>query len=195
MAVELTGLQAVRDSLRVIPTRLFKETKEVFSSAVLSAHRTVSGNLSGDPMESRTGLLRRSLRTEVSGGTLESLRASLYSAGSVAGTPIVYARIHEYGGTIQAKHAYKNVPGGPYLNIPVGENLTPAGVMRKSARDVFNDGGYIARFRSGKYGVFLEGDLMFVLVNKVEIPARLGMIKASEDEIPGLLDKLRRIAI
>ena len=102
----------------------------------------------------------------------------------------MYAPTHEFGATIKAKNAYKGVPGGPYLNIPTRNNKTPAGVTMLQAREVFNQGGYIAKFKSGRYGVMMDGQLMFSLHKEVEIPKRLKMIETAEGEIPTMLSRI-----
>lgn len=191
--IEIRGLQEVLDSLENLPEELFEETREIFKERTFAAHRKVTSNLVGGPMYSRTGLLRKSIRTQVSGNSLDNLRAGVYSAGKVRGQDVVYAPIHEFGGTVRAKRAYKGVPGGPYLNIPTRHNKTPAGVTRMSARDVFNAGGYIARMRSGVYGVFVDNKLMYTLHKEVRIKARLGMRDAVEGEIPTLLSQIAGI--
>jgi len=195
-SISVENVEIVQDSLKKIPLKSFPAVKDAFRKAVLAAHVETSKNLSGTPMESRTGLLRKSLQVEVVGNSLKDLRASFYSAGLFAGTPVVYAAIHEYGGTVKAKNAYKNVPGGPYLNIPTKSNQTAAGVTRFSPKDVFDKGGYIAQLRSrSKYGVFLDGDLMYILIKEVKIPARLGMRAAADAAVPGLLDDLRKLQL
>jgi len=106
---------------------------------------------------------------------------------------LVYTLTQEYGATIKAKKAYRNVPGGPYLNIPTKANKTAAGVTRLTARMVFDRGGYIQRTASKKWGVFLKNQMMFALVKQVDIPPRLGMREAAADEVPTILYKLQQM--
>jgi len=106
---------------------------------------------------------------------------------------VVYAPIHEYGGVIKAARAYRKVPGGPYLNIPASANKTKAGVMRYTAKDVFQMGGYIRRI-GRRWGVMLGKQLMFTLHKEVTIPARLGFRDAVDAEIPTLLSELNRLS-
>lgn len=73
-----------------------------------------------------------------------------------------YAPTHETGGTIRAKRAYMNLPGGPYLKA----NQTASGVMHRSARDVFSSGGYIVKLKSAgkaRFAVIESGKAMFWL--------------------------------
>lgn len=193
--VTISGLEEVRSYLNSLPEKLFDKTKEVFRERTLAAHREVSNNLTGSPLKSRTGLLLKSIRPTVSGKSLESLKAGVFAARFQGGTEVVYAPIHEYGGTVTAKNAYKRVQGGPYLNIPAKANQTAAGVMRKPPGEVFSEGGYIAKMRSGNHGVFLDGRLMFSLVKSVDIKARLGMRDAMADEIPTLISQLKGLKL
>ena len=194
-SIEIRGLEEVRQLIADLPENLFDQTKEIFKVKTFAAHREVTGNLVAGPLYSRTGLLRKSLSTEVSGSTLQNLRAGIYAGRYLGGQEIVYAPIHEFGGTIRAKRAYMGLPGGPYLNIPTRKNKTPAGVTRLSAKEVFNQGGYIVKMKSGVFGVFLSGELMYTLHKEVKIPARLGMRKAVDDEIPTLVSQLRKLQL
>jgi hypothetical protein len=131
--------------------------------------------------------LRRSIRTSIQGETLKTL------SGAVFSEKVKYAKIQEKGGTIRAKKAYTGVPGGPYLNIPLSANKTGAGVQRRSAKSVFQSGGFLIRSKRGKFLVMSStGVPMFVLTKKVKIKPRLGMEAAAEDEIPVLLARLNQ---
>lgn len=182
-AVEVRGADEVRQFVGRLPEAIYKHARKAYRDAVLGAQKTTLNRLNGDPIQSRTGTLARSILPEVSGSTIASLVARIYSTAK-------YAPIHEYGGVVRARDKYMRLPGGPYLNIPTAANKTAAGVMRMGAREVFANGGYIAPISSG-YGVFLDGRLMFVLRRQVEIPARLGMIDAAEAEVAGLIEALR----
>lgn len=190
--VEVKNLAEVNQYLTQIPENLFDDTKKIFQTAVLKADKRVK-SLFGKRLQSRTGMLRRSLRTSVTGTKLSTLKASFYSAANVGSTPVVYAPIHEYGGTIKAIDKYMGVPGGPYLNIPTGSNKTPAGVMKKNAKMIFNEGGYIQRSRKGNWGVFLGSKMMFVLVKKVDIKPQLSMNVSAERQIPTILSSLKEL--
>jgi len=129
----------------------------------------------------------------VSGTSLASLKASVYSAANVDGQPVRYARIQEFGGTVTAKNAFKRLPGGPYLTIPTDSNKTPAGVMRKDARMLFNAGAHVHKSKAGNWGIFMGSKMMMVLKHQVKIPARFGMIESAEKEIPTVLSSLANI--
>ena len=203
--VEIFGLRELQKLLADSPDYLYQETKDIFIDRTLAAHKDVSNNLTGSPMKSRTGLLRKSLKTEVSGNSLGTLRAGIFTAKQVGGKDVNYAPIQEFGGIVKAKKAYRGVPGGPFLNIPTDANKTPAGVMRYSPREVFTRmGGYIVG-----QGVYVPavvsgfadnadetvGVRMFHLVKEVKIPARLGMRAAMDDEIPTLLSQLKDLRL
>jgi len=180
--VELVGLDDVRSLIDELPEHTFDVARAAISDAVLNTHAKVSSFSGG--LHSRSGVLKRSLKTELNGTRLNELRGDVY-------TDVKYAPIHEKGGTVRAIGKYVRVPGGPYLNIPLSANKTAAGVMRMNARQVFSAGGYIIRSRAGNYLVMSgTGQPMFVLKKQVTIPARLGMVKAAEDEIPTLLSTL-----
>jgi len=185
--VTTRNLAEVTEFLKNAPEEMYEGAKRELSRSALVVESETKENATND-LTVRSGNLRRSIMSEVSGTTLSTLFATTYSASVVDGAPIAYARIHEEGGRIKKKNAYKKVPGGPYLNIPSQQNKTPAGVMRLSAKSVFQAGGHI----QGRV-VYLGTVPMFFLVKSVRIPARLGMEKAFDREIPTLLSRLKDI--
>lgn len=187
--VRIQGLEEVRGLLRKLPEKQFDGAKKEFDRAAQNVHGAVSRRIeSGTPLHSRTGALRRSLTFRTYGQAIGSLHSDVWS-------DIVYAPIHEKGGTITAKQAYRTVPGGPYLNIPLPANLTPSGVMRRSARDVFAAGGYLIESRAGNWLVMLDEIPQFVLKRRVTIPPRLGLQEEGEKEVPHLLSRLKDIPL
>ena len=190
--ITVNNLSRVNSWIRNIPRAMFKDVKKEFQKSALAMSNQVKDNTK-NKLKVRTGALRRSIGQEVTGTSIMDLQASIYSAAYVGSQELKYAKIHEYGGTINAIDKYVRVPGGPYLNIPTSDNKTAAGVTRLQAREVFNQGGYIAKTRSGKWGVFLDGKMMFVLKKSVTIPERLGMRQSVDDEIPTLLGNLANI--
>lgn len=187
--VRIVGLEEVKELFRRQPEILFAGAKKEYQRAALNVHRVVSDRIrNGTPLHSRTGALRRQLNFSVQGTTLETLSSAVWNT-------MIYAPIQETGGTIRAKDKYLRVPGGPYLNIPLAPNKTAAGVTRRQAREVFSAGGFLIRSRSGKWLVMLNGEPQFVLVKQVEIPARLGMFDAADDEVPNLLQRLASIPL
>lgn len=180
--VKIQGAAQLRRLLKLIPQSSFETAKEAFKVATLSAHREIAKYPGG--LHNRSGRLRRSIKTARSGSNLATLTGEVF-------TDMIYAPIQERGGTITAKRAYTGVPGGPYLNIPLPDNLTKKGVLRQPAQQVFAGGGYIIKSKIGNYLVVSgAGQLMFVLKKQVEIPARLEMVQTTEDQIPTLLNKL-----
>ena len=187
---EIRNFKEVREYLDELPEETFDDAREIFAKAVLDADKKVKLRFSSMIIKSRTGNLMRSLQTSVTGTTLKTLRASFHSVANVAGTKVKYAPMQEIGGTVKAIDKYTGVPGGPYLNIPVFSNLTPAGVMRKSAKMLFDEGAHIHKSKAGNWGVFLGDKMMMVLKKEVTIPARLGMVDAAKDQIPTILSRL-----
>lgn len=185
--VEVVGLGEVQHWLEQFPEESFQNARDAIHNAMFRAKAKTQKNAT-TILKVRSGTLRRSINFSTSGKTLSTLMGSFFAANKKGGATLSYAPIQEYGGTIKAKNAYKKVPGGPYLNIPAKDNKTPAGVMRKTARQVFQNGGFI-RGRT----IVLKGKTMFYLVKQVKIRARLGMNKAAEDEIPTLLGDLQKL--
>ena len=190
LRVEVRNLAEVNDYLVRFPESTFFQARNVFSEAVLAADATVKRRFESQIIKSRTDTLRKSLLTSVTGTKLNNLKASFFSAANVEGTAVKYAPLQEYGGTVRAIDKYRNVPGGPYLNIPTSANRTPAGVMRKSARMLFNEGAYIRKSNAGNWGVFLGSQMHMLLRKEVTIPARLGMRDAADEQIPTILSKM-----
>jgi hypothetical protein len=191
MTITITGSEEVKTLLSDLPSVLFEDAKEAISKATINTQKRISDNFGtgSNQLKSRTGSLRRSLQTRVAGETLNTLTGRVY-------TNMIYAPLQEKGGTVKAIDKYMRVPGGPYLNIPLSANKTPAGVMRQSARDVFSAGGFIRRSNAGNYLVCRnDGTPMFVLKKQVYVPPRLGMLQAAEDEVPTLLNNLRNLRL
>jgi len=187
LSVEVINLSETFRYIERMPEETFEDAQFVFRTAVLAADSQVKGNF-GKTLKTRSGTLRRSIQTSVEGTNLETLDARIFGAKFSGGEQLVYTLTQEFGAEIKAKNAYKNIPGGPFVNIPLSANKTPAGVQRLGAREVFNAGGYI-RGRA----VFSHDDKpMFALVKKVTIPAALGMIEAAEDQVPTILSSLQR---
>jgi hypothetical protein len=100
-----------------------------------------------------------------------------------------YAVTHEYGATIRAKP-------GKALTIPFPAALTPAGVLKKSARQYMEQdnvfivkgkkGPLIVRRDSTKAGKNERWTLLFALKKQVKVPARMGLRKSFQDQMPEL---------
>lgn len=175
----------VQSYMSALPHHTYGAAKDAIQKAVANTHSKVVNN---SQLKRRSGALMRSIKTDVRGDTIAALRGSVFSS------KVPYAAIQEAGGRVVAKRAYKGVQGGPYLNIPLAANKTPSGVMRKTAKQVFQEGGFMIKSRKGKHLVMgSNGEPMFVLVKQVDIPARLGMRKSADHEIPVLIERLRNL--
>ncbi len=186
ITVKTEGVEAVTKLVSSLPFWCYKGARAALADYVKAVDTSIKLQTSGVDLNVRTGNLRRSFNFDVYGDFLSTLGAVNYNTAK-------YAPIHQFGGTIWAKNAYKGVPGGPYLNIPVGANLTPSGVQRFSAAQVFADGGHIVKTTASwkaPYVVMLRGQNMFALVKYVEIPKRLEFIETAEKGIPTLLTDL-----
>jgi phage gpG-like protein len=183
MSVDATiiNLDEVAAFIKTLPSSIFATFKEETQRALFNADTKIK---TGTSLKSRTGNLFKSISISTSGSSFNDFDARL-------STNSIYAPIQEYGGTITAKNAYRNVPGGPYLNIPTNNNKTAAGVTRLQAREVFNQGGFIIQYKPFKYGVMLDGKLMFTLHKCVTLEPKLQMEKSVLDEIPTFLQNIR----
>lgn len=181
ISAKVINLQEVADYIKGLPGEAFKDLKRETAKALFQADNNIK---SKTELKRRTGTLMKSITTRVEGSDIPSFEASIY-------TDVIYAPIHEKGGTVRAKNAYRNVPGGPYLNIPTKANKTAAGVQRMTARTVFERGGRIVQFKPFSYGVILDGKVMFTLHKSSKIPARLNMVSSVEEVVPTLLSTLR----
>jgi hypothetical protein len=187
MTVTTVGMEEVENYLKGLNESSFPIVQDEFQKSTLAVGNKVRDMAQ---LQVRSGALRRSIQQSVSGSSLKDINGSVYSAQGSGAAGVVYARIHEFGGTIKPIDKYKWVPGGPYLNIPTSANKTGAGVTRMSAKEIFDKGGYVRKAGSG-YGLFLGTQMMmFLIKGPVTIPPRLGMMKAAEDEIPTMLSRI-----
>lgn len=124
-----------------------------------------------DTVAARTGSLRQAFDTTTIGHDLDTLR---FPTGTIQrGLP--YAFIQEFGGEITPKRAQ-------WLTIPLAAAKTPAGVMKKPAREWEN-----TFFRPIKGGAQLllmqrqagrEALALFLLVKRVRIAGKLGFFRS-----------------
>jgi hypothetical protein len=129
----------------------------------------------GNPMRTRTGALKRSMRHKVTGSKLRNIKLRAVSTSR-------YAAVHEYG-TVGKGGSLPDIrpKRAKHLTIPLPDNLTPAGVARyPSARKLIarDPTAFFHTSSSGvtTIGIKKGGSLKFlwVLKKKVSIPARLG---------------------
>ena len=167
--------QAVNYLVDVLPANVEQGTRANLSLAATKIQSMVQNRIGGGgPLRNISGALRSSIQTSQQGLNLQTFRYTVHSGS-------VYAPTHEVGATIRAKRAYASVPGGPYLNIPIGPNRLDSGATWKQAAEVFAEGGYIIQSRKGNWIVMLNGEPMFLLRKQVTIPPRLGMMTAADD--------------
>lgn len=133
----------------------------------------------------RSGRLRASIRSLVEPSTEGGLDLKLSAGGGREGgsSEVVYARIHELGGTIRPVRR-------KWLAIPLPPARTAAGVSRyKTPRDVPG-----LHFVTSKRGNLLlvkpDGQPWFVLRKDVDIPARPYLRPALEEASAELVPRL-----
>lgn len=183
--ITIRNLDSVQALLEAFPSTSAREVQKEFTEAAKRLKARMRDRTNGAAMNKRSGDLRKSFH-------YRSFRRTdnLADTGARVYTDSKYAPIHERGGIIKAKNAYRGLDGGPYLNIPSSQNQDSRGVTIKSAYQVFNEGGFILPINNGnkaRYMVLLNGEPMYWLVKEVKMPARLGFQQAAEDEIPTLL--------
>lgn len=137
-------------------------------------YRNIGG---GGSLRNRTGSLRRSLRTQVKGSTLEDLELRVASVGAP------YAKVQEFG-TVGAGGKMPDIvpTRAKFLTVPLPDNLTPAGDARyKSAARLRATGQtFLVETKSGNLLIGLDkGDggrtrWLWILKRSVAIPPRLG---------------------
>lgn len=190
---------AVEALVASYPQEIYSVFRGAVEVSTLAVQRKVTNNFGTgrDKLKVRSGKLRNSLVTIVEGSTINTLIARVQAGGGAQ--RVKYAVLQEKGtgdlpgGAIKPKNGkYANVEGGPYLNIPLRDNKTPSGVMRKNAQQVFAEGGTIFKSRTGKWFVkSAQGQLMFILVKSVKFKGRLGMFKAKNEQIPLLMSDIQ----
>jgi hypothetical protein len=114
----------------------------------------------------RSGALVAAIRdsVRVSGQTLDNIEGRI-------GASVEYAHIQEYGGTIVPTTA-------KYLAIPLPNALDVRGVPLKAGPREWSN-TFVARSKAGNLLIFQKQSIrivpLYVLKNKVTIPARLGL--------------------
>ncbi len=186
------------DFVERLPRRLYDDAKDAIKETTIDLHRNIVSSIP-KLLHNRSGNLARSFKTLYGGKSIKTLYGEVYSK-------VIYAPLHEYGGSINPTgNKYSKVPGGPYINIPLPDNKTKAGVMRKTAGQVFNSGGYLAKSKRGNWIVFSKpqitsgknkkpgGKPMFYLSKGVYIKPRLKLRAMHKAMIPVLLERLNKI--
>jgi hypothetical protein len=181
--IDIRGLQR---ALANLPKALDAEMRRAFNAhgrfmtkEMVTKRFTGYTGRSGDRLQNRSALLRRSFKHEVVGGVGQSTPLTLvhYSAG------VKYARLQEYGGTIRPKRS-------KWLTIPLPDALTASGVARyQSARylfDTYPKQMSVVRSRSGRLFIVSRGKpgtkprknaetvWLYILKKESKVPPRLG---------------------
>jgi len=149
-AVRVMGDERLKRTFAQAPERMRRTLGDWLEQIIRSIARDAKLNA---PV--RSGRLRASIRGRVEPGRLRG----------VVGTDVIYARIQELGGVVQARRA-------KFLAIPLKAMLTPAGVARASPRDVPDT--FVLRSRAGNLIIAQRkgrGSLtpLFVLKRQVRI--------------------------
>ncbi len=163
----------LRDAVRISAIEVQRQTK-----VLLNARKSVRGGRSpsppGFPPANLTGALSRSIKVDLS--EIDSLTAKVY-------TDLVYARIHEYGGTIVPKRRKA-------LAIPLG-NVTGE---PKDYQDLFmvHRPGQPPLLVRQMYKTKWAIQPMFVLLPQVTLPPRPYLRPALSMTMPAIRDRIRR---
>lgn len=117
-----SNINALSRKLKSYPEVTFRHLRPAFAKAsadFLARHKRE--RLSGRPGLNRvTGTLARSFTFSVSGGNLETLKATIFTTSK-------YSRIHEFGGVIRAKNA-------KYLTFKIGKGKGASWVSKKQVK-------------------------------------------------------------
>lgn len=190
--IDVNGLDEIVINLDRFPVNLRQNIQIAMNASLMRIHHEITQNAT-NKLHRRTGTLARGLQFGVFGNTLDNLEMRFW-------TNTVYASVQEgrKRGTlptvIKAKDKYRHVPGGPYLNLPLPLNKTPAGVTRHTAGQLFKKrDAYIFKSKKNNWIVAQKSTNkpMFVLKKQVTIPPRLGAHKAFDNELPRLLSEIR----
>lgn len=171
---------------RLSPTDRNNVFLSAFRKAAMFIEKKLKENISGRFLNVRTGRLRSSI-----GSVVEQTKdgpVAKIGSGVRVGNRVKYANILETGGTISAK-------SGGFLTIPTANALTPSGVVRFSARDVFNgvtpyEGAVILNnmifgYKSSKTKSMLTP--LFTLKKSVQIRASKYLSKTLEENAQKIL--------
>lgn len=181
-----TSFKNVREYIDSLPEEVFDEAKQAFDEASIEAYNNIINRVSGYPLKVGSGKLRSSIKRNIEGTSISTIRTSITSNSP-------YIKTHEFGATIKAKNKYMWLKGGPYMNIPTKENMNN-GLVVYSSRTLFNYGAKI-RTSSQGFGIYSAGIRMFNLVKQVKINPTLKFRETALDSIPTLLSKLQQLML
>ena len=152
------------------PLALFKHFKRELMQHHREHRSKVTRGMRGRPgIQARTGALRHSLGIDAHGTRIGNLFIRSFSAG------VPYARIQEFGGTVNAKP-------GKFLAIPLKAAKAPAGIPRGTPRSF--EGTFFITSKAGNLilmglatGSASEPEPLFVMKKQVKVKGRLGFMK------------------
>ena len=168
--------KAAKQSMSLIGLRWEREMRSTRFAPYSPGGGLIDAN-PGKTLRNRTGRLKSSIQSRVSGDRLHDLTLHL-SAGSRSHRS--YAALQEYGGTIQAKNKLLTVPTrfavDPRGLIKPSATLVPGGGMTATGKDTYvvkaSNGNLYLYADDGKPG---PNPPLYQLRKSVRIPARLGM--------------------
>lgn len=152
-----------------------KLVKRAVTRGVIRVEREIKLNLSGKVLHVQTGRLRTSIRHRI-----KVMRGGKRIVGRI-GTNVVYAMIHEFGGTIVPR-------SGKFLTVPADGVLGSARDYEDTYAIVQGDKGRIMQ-KMGKG----KSRVLFWLVRSVRIPERPYIRPAIRDTKPLVESDLRLI--
>lgn len=112
----LTSMRRIEARVRSEPKAVYGALRPAFQKWGVNWEKGVQSRFEGGGLNSRTGALKRSMRSNVVGSNLDSLTLRMESIGDLA-----HAKSQEFGGVIRPKNS-------KYLTIPTSFNKTAAGV-------------------------------------------------------------------
>lgn len=179
ITAEIIGAQRVVSFFETLPEKTVQTVRqEVTALAIELRDRVVATKLQGQVLNVKTGNLQRSVNYEVTedGGNIQ---------GAV-GTNIIYARIHELGGTIQAKARQAT------LRFRVGAD---GGLMKQDARFI----GPMKMRNAAKMLVFAKASHKRVATrnvkigaHEIKIPARPFLRPSLAEMAPQIRERLQK---
>lgn len=183
--LRFTSYNVIKQFLKELPDDAYNDARKVFEEVGEDVYKAIQDRADGKGVRRRSGSLYNSIRFNIGGTDLKSLRMSIT-------TNSPYAAAHEEGATIRAKNKYMWLRGGPYMNIPTAANTRSDGRPISDARTLFNTG---ARIKSGNtgFGIYSGATKMMHLAKVVKIPARLRFRETGVDYFPTLLSRLEEV--
>jgi len=145
------------------------------------------GGTTTNSLSRRSGRAVKSIEASVrvSGNTINDVRGEIGGVG--------YLKIQEFGGTIKAKNAFKHLPGGPYLTIPLPAALNADGTPKRPQGLRGWDKWFVVKSKKGNWVVLRKQGKsvvpLYVLKSQVYIPPRLNMGATLEAGLPLFVDK------